>query len=62
MPEMEYIAIRENQRREGLSDVIQEQHDGVNHGAQIPKKITAKSKYFFFKKKVPAAKKKNAHE
>ena len=26
-PEMEYIAIRENQRREGLSDVIQEQHD-----------------------------------
>ena len=39
-PEMEYIAIRENQRREGLSDVIQEQHEGVNHGAQIPKKIT----------------------
>ena len=25
-PEMEFIAIRENQRREGLSDVIQEQH------------------------------------
>ncbi len=39
-PEMEYIAIRENQRREGLSDVIQTQHPGQNHGAQIPKIIT----------------------
>ena len=39
-PEMEYIAIRENQRREGLSDVIQTQHPGQNHGAQIPNKIT----------------------
>ena len=39
-PEMEYIAIRENQRREGLSDAIQTQHPGQNHGAQIPNKIT----------------------
>src|SRR5210317_73622 len=35
-PEMEYIAIRENQRREGISDFIQTQ----NHGATIPKLIT----------------------
>ena len=39
-PEMEFIAIRENQRREGLSDVIQTQHPGQNHGAQIQNKIT----------------------
>ena len=39
-PEMEFIAIRENQRREGLSDAIQTQHPGQNHGAQIPNKIT----------------------
>jgi len=39
-PEMEYIAIRENQRREGLSDIVQAQHPGQNHGAQIPNKIT----------------------
>jgi len=39
-PEMEFIAIRENQRREGLSDVIQEQHKGENHGAKIPSHIT----------------------
>jgi len=39
-PEMEFIAIRENQRREGLSDVIQEQHKGENHGAKIPGHIT----------------------
>ena len=39
-PEMEYIAIRENQIREGLSDTIQTQHPGQNHGAQIPNKIT----------------------
>lgn len=40
-PEMEFIAIRENQRREGISDVLQTQHPGENHGAQIPQKITA---------------------
>jgi len=39
-PEMEYIAIRENQRREGISDFIQTQHPGQDHGASIPKLIT----------------------
>ena len=39
-PEMEFIAIRENQRREDLSDVIKEQHKGQNHGAKIPSQIT----------------------
>ena len=39
-PEMEFIAIRENQRREGLSDAIKEQHKGQNHGAKIPSQIT----------------------
>ena len=40
-PEMEFIAIRENQRREGISNVLQTQHPGENHGAKIPQKITA---------------------
>ena len=39
-PEMEFIAIRENQRREGISEFLQTQHPGQNYGAQIPKKIT----------------------
>jgi len=39
-PEMEYIAIRENQRREGLSDLILTQHAGQNFGANIQKIIT----------------------
>jgi len=39
-PEMEFIAIRENQRREGISDILQTQHPGENHGAKIPQKIT----------------------
>jgi len=39
-PEMEFIAIRENHRREGISDVLQTQHPGQNHGAKIPEKIT----------------------
>ena len=39
-PEMEFIAIRENQRRDGLSDIIKEQHKGENHGAKIPNHIT----------------------
>ena len=39
-PEMEYIAIRENQRREGISEFIQTQHPGQSHGASIPKLIT----------------------
>ncbi len=39
-PEMEYIAIRENQRREGLSDLLTRQHPGEHFGASIPKIIT----------------------
>jgi phosphomethylpyrimidine synthase len=39
-PEMEYIAIRENQRREGISEFIQTQHSGQSYGASIPKLIT----------------------
>ena len=40
-PEMEYIAIRENQRREGLSEMMLKQHPGENFGAFMPKQITA---------------------
>lgn len=39
-PEMEYIAIRENQRRENMSDLLQTQHEGQHFGASIPKVIT----------------------
>lgn len=39
-PEMEYIAIRENQRRENMSDLLQKQHKGHDFGASIPKVIT----------------------
>jgi len=39
-PEMEYIAIRENQKREGLSDMLQKQHPGENFGAHMPRLIT----------------------
>ncbi len=39
-PEMEFIAIRENQRREGLSELIRTQHPGQNFGANIPPVIT----------------------
>jgi phosphomethylpyrimidine synthase len=39
-PEMEYIAIRENQRREGMSALLQTQHPGQDFGASIPKVIT----------------------
>lgn len=39
-PEMEYIAIRENQRRENMSELLQTQHPGQNYGASIPKVIT----------------------
>src|SRR5450759_1133653 len=39
-PEMEYIAIRENQRREGLSELIVRQHPGQSFGAAIPKVVT----------------------
>jgi len=40
-PEMEYIAIRENQRREQMSELILKQHPGQNFGASTPKPITA---------------------
>lgn len=39
-PEMEYIAIRENQRRENMSELLQMQHKGHDFGASIPKAIT----------------------
>ena len=40
-PEMEYIAIRENQKCEGLIELLTKQHPGHNFGASIPKAITA---------------------
>jgi phosphomethylpyrimidine synthase len=39
-PEMEYIAIRENQRRDGLSEMMLKQHPGENFGASMPRQIT----------------------
>src|SRR5690349_6134499 len=39
-PEMEYIAIRETQRREGLPDLVTRQHRGESFGAAIPAVIT----------------------
>ena len=39
-PEMEYIAIRENQKIDGLSDMMLMQHPGENFGKAMPKKIT----------------------
>ncbi len=39
-PEMEYIAIRENQRRENMSELLQTQHKGHDFGASIPEVIT----------------------
>ncbi len=39
-PEMEFIAIRENQKRENLSELILRQHPGETFGASIPKVIT----------------------
>ncbi len=39
-PEMEYIAIRENQRCEGLVALLTRQHPGHDFGANIPKAIT----------------------
>ena len=38
--EMEYIAIRENQRTDLLSDLLRKQHPGHDFGASIPKQIT----------------------
>jgi phosphomethylpyrimidine synthase len=39
-PEMEFIAIRENQRREGLSELLTRQHRGEDFGASIVRFIT----------------------
>ena len=39
-PEMEYIAIRETQRREGWADLADRQHPGEDFGASIPAVIT----------------------
>ena len=39
-PEMEYIAIRENQRSDGLSELLTKQHPGESFGASIPKLMT----------------------
>ncbi|HET7854132.1 MAG TPA: phosphomethylpyrimidine synthase ThiC [Candidatus Methylomirabilis sp.] len=39
-PEMEFIAIRENQRREHLGELFTQQHPGESFGADIPPMIT----------------------
>src|SRR5688572_13525176 len=39
-PEMEFIAIRETQRRDGLSELVTRQHPGQSFGAAIPAVIT----------------------
>ena len=40
-PEMEFIAIRENQRRDALPELITRQHPGESFGAMLPRQITA---------------------
>jgi phosphomethylpyrimidine synthase len=39
-PEMEFIAIRENQRTDLLSELLRKQHPGHDFGASIPKQMT----------------------
>ncbi|MBI3529567.1 MAG: phosphomethylpyrimidine synthase ThiC [Betaproteobacteria bacterium] len=39
-PEMEFIAIRENQRHDALPELITRQHPGESFGAMLPKQIT----------------------
>lgn len=39
-PEMEYVAIRENQKLDALSEIYRQQHPGESFGASIPKVIT----------------------
>ena len=39
-PEMEFIAIRENQRAEALSGLLTRQHRGESFGASIPRLVT----------------------
>ena len=39
-PEMEFVAVRENQRREALGELLARQHAGESFGASIPQRIT----------------------
>jgi phosphomethylpyrimidine synthase len=39
-PEVEFIAIRENQRREGLAELLIRQHRGEHFGAALKQQIT----------------------
>jgi phosphomethylpyrimidine synthase len=39
-PEMEYVAIRENQKLDGLEELLRTQHPGNSFGASIPRVIT----------------------
>ncbi|HQR23119.1 MAG TPA: phosphomethylpyrimidine synthase ThiC, partial [Burkholderiaceae bacterium] len=39
-PEMEFIAIRENQRAEQFAEMLRRQHPGQSFGAALPKAIT----------------------
>ena len=39
--EMEFVAIRENQRRDELPELITRQHPGESFGANLPRQITA---------------------
>ncbi len=39
-PEMEFVAIRENQRLDALPEILRRQHPGESFGAAIPKEIT----------------------
>jgi len=38
-PEMEYVAIRENQRRDALPELVTRQHTGKSFGASLPRAI-----------------------
>jgi phosphomethylpyrimidine synthase len=39
-PEMEFVAIRENQRRDALAEMATRQHPGESFGAALPRRIT----------------------
>ncbi|HEX6829256.1 MAG TPA: phosphomethylpyrimidine synthase ThiC, partial [Burkholderiales bacterium] len=39
-PEMEFIALRENQRLEAYPDLLRRQHPGESFGARLPREIT----------------------
>jgi len=39
-PEMEFVAIRENQRRDAMGELLSRQHPGRDFGASIPEVIT----------------------